>query len=79
MNESSDNKPKPQEIFYQNLRQLSNKAESQVMIFLLILIIAGMIYNIVSKKEHNFNICPLCEEPTNYKEKDEPRISTYTF
>lgn len=49
------------------------------MIFLIILVLTGAMYNIVKAKEPNFSICPLCEEPTNYKEQDEPRISTYTF
>lgn len=77
MNDQLENKSRTQGIFWQNWKQLAVKAEIQVMIFLIILVLTGAMYNIVRAKEPNFSICPLCEEPTNYK--DEPRISTYTF
>lgn len=81
MKKSLDSKSNLQEYIYQKWKNFSRKAEAQVMIILLSLIAIGVMYNIVSHhldKQPNFNICPLCEEPTHHViyEQRNPR---YTF
>jgi hypothetical protein len=56
---------------------LAMNVKTKVIFLLMILTLLGIFYNIVSQvtdKPTNFNICPLCEEPTN-----EQRFSTLTF
>ncbi len=72
-----ENKRKLQKNLFQGWKTLAMKLETKVIFLLIILTLLGIVYNIVSQvtdKPNNFNICPLCEEPTN-----EQRISTLTF
>lgn len=81
MKNPSENNNSLRENISRNFKEYSMKTEMQVMILLLSLIAIGVIYNIVSgftDKQHNFHICPLCEEPTNHVIYEQ-RNQRYTF